>query len=121
MDHTLEIDSKNQIIRITATCELNQKIRKQILKDIAEMLKKYGYARALIDLTGTEFDYHVPGTGAAELTAYMGTLGLPPQTKLAFTYAEAEPHRKHYQQVCQREGYNVLYFKSVNEALGWLK
>ena len=85
------------------------------------MLKKYDYSRAIIDLTETEFDYHIPTTGASELTAYMKIIDIPLQAKLAFIYSEAEPHRKHYEQVCQKDGYNVRYFKNLNDALEWLK
>lgn len=121
MGYKLEIDSKNQLIKIVATCELNQKIRKMILGDIAVNLKNYNYSRAMIDLTETEFDYHVPTTGASDLIAYMKIIRIPPQAKLAFIYSEAEPHRKHYEQVCQKEGYNVRYFRKLNDALEWLK
>lgn len=121
MDYTLEIDQKNQTLLIRATCELNQEIRKSILQDIARQLKKNDFSRALIDLRETTFDYHTPMTGAAELTAYMKVLNIPAQTKLAFLYTEAGPHRKHYEQVSQQAGYNVRYFKTLNDALTWLK
>ena len=121
MNFTLENDQNDQIIKVKATCQLSQDIRKEILLAIAGKLKEYDYSRALIDLTETSFDYHVPKTGASELVAFMQSLGIPSHAKLALIYSEAESHRKHYENVSQNAGYNVRYFKNLNEAKAWLK
>ena len=120
MNFTLEIDQNNRTILVKATCQLSQDIRKEILSAIAKKLKQYDYSRALIDLTETSFDYHIPRTGASELVAFMLSLGIPSHAKLAFIYSEAESHRKHYENVSQNAGYNVCYFKKINEAKAWL-
>ena len=121
MNFTLEIDQNERTIRVKATCQLNQVIRKEILLAIASKLKELDYSRALIDLTETSFDYYVPNTGASELVAYMLSIGIPSHAKLAFIYSEAESHRKHYENVSQNAGYNVRYFKKLNDAKAWLK
>ena len=121
MNFTLENDQKDHTIRVKATCQLNQVIRKEILLAIASKLKELDYSRALIDLTETSFDYYVPTTGASELVAYMLSIGIPSHAKLAFIYSEAESHRKHYENVSQNAGYNVRYFKKINDAKAWLQ
>ena len=121
MNFTLENDQNDHTIRVKATCQLNQVIRKEILLAIASKLKELDYSRALIDLTETSFDYYVPTTGASELVAYMLSIGIPSQAKLAFIYSEAESHRKHYENVSQNAGYNVRYFKKLNDAKAWLQ
>ena len=121
MNFTLEIDQNEHMIKVKATCQLSQDIRKKILLAIASKLKKYDYSRALIDLTDTSFDYQVPSTGASELVAYMLSIGIPSHAKLAFIYSEAESHRKHYENVSQNAGYNVRYFKKLNDAKECLK
>jgi len=121
MNFTLENDQKDHTIRVKATCQLNQVIRKEILLAIASKLKELDYSRALIDLTETSFDYYVPTTGASELVAYMLSIGIPSHAKLAFIYSEAESHRKHYENVSQNAGYNVRYFKKLNDAKAWLQ
>jgi len=121
MNFTIENDQNDQTIKVKATCQLNQVIRKEILLAIASKLKELDYSRALIDLTETSFDYYVPTTGASELVAYMLSIGIPSHAKLAFIYSEAESHRKHYENVSQNAGYNVRYFKNLNDAEAWLK
>ncbi len=121
MNFTLENDQNDQTIKVKATCQLSQDIRKEILLAIAGKLKEYDFSRALIDLTETSFDYHVPKTGASELVAFMQSLGIPTHAKLALIYSEAESHRKHYENVSQNAGYNVRYFKNLDEAKAWLK
>jgi len=121
MNFTIENDQNDQTIKVKATCQLNQVIRKEILLAIASKLKELDYSRALIDLTETSFDYYVPTTGASELVAYMLSIGIPSHAKLAFIYSEAESHRKHYENVSQNAGYNVRYFKNLNDAKAWLK
>jgi len=121
MNFTLEIDQNDRTIKVKATCQLSQDIRKKILLAIASKLKKYHYSRALIDLTETLFDYQVPSTGASELVAYMLSIGIPSHAKLAFIYSEAESHRKHYENVSQNAGYNVRYYRNLNDAKAWLE
>jgi len=121
MNFTLEIDQNFHMVKVRATCQLSQDIRKKILLAIASKLKKYDYSRALIDLTETSFDYQVPSTGASELVAYMLSIGIPSRAKLAFIYSEAESHRKHYENVSQNAGYNVRYYRNLNDAKTWLE
>jgi len=121
MNFTIENDQNDQTIKVKATCQLNQVIRKEILLAIASKLKELDYSRALIDLTETSFDYYVPTTGASELVAYMLSIGIPSHAKLAFIYSEAESHRKHYENVSQNAGYNVRYYRNLNDAKAWLE
>ena len=121
MNFTLEINQDDRTIKVKATCQLNLDIRKKILLAIASKLKEYDYSRALIDLTDTSFDYQVPSTGASELVAYMLSIGIPSHAKLALIYSEAESHRKLYENVSQNAGYNLRYFKKLNDAKAWLK
>lgn len=121
MDFSLEIDHNDHTVKIKAACKLSQPIRKKILLKIADQLKKYDYSKALIDLAESSFDYNTPMTGALELTAFMETIGIPGHAKIAIIYSEAEAHRKYYEKASQDAGYNVLYFKNLNDAMAWLK
>ena len=60
-------------------------------------------------------------TGAIDLANDMRTLGILPHIKFAFIYSEAESHRKYFEKVAQFDGFNLKYFKSLNEATSWLK
>lgn len=87
----------------------------------SQAAKKYDYSTTLYKLTETSFDYHVPMTGASELTAYMKITCIPSHTKSAFIYTEAGPDRKHYEKVSRKAGHNVRYFKSINHVMTWRK
>ncbi|MCB2183044.1 MAG: hypothetical protein KQH63_13500 [Desulfobulbaceae bacterium] len=121
MDFDLEIDSKYKIIKVKASCLLNQELRKEILSAIAGHLKINNFSRVIIDLTESTFNPAEPMIGALDLTNYMRIIGIQSHVKLAFIYAEAENHRQYFENVAQLEGFNIRYFKSNKEALAWLQ
>ncbi len=121
MNFDLEIDSKNQTIKVKVTCLLDQDIRKKILSAVACQLGISEFNRVLIDLTKSTFNPAEPMVGAMDLTTYMRSIGIKPDVKFAFIYSEAESHRKYFEKVAQSDGFNIQYFKSLNAATAWLK
>lgn len=121
MDISTEIDKKNQVIVVRAACLLDQNIRKNILYTIALHIKELNYRKVLIDLTESSFRDDEPMAGALELTSFMTSIGIPGQAKLAFVFSEAEEHRKYFEGVAQTSGFNIRYFRHIEQAHDWLK
>jgi len=121
MNYDIEIDSKNKIIKVKATCLLNQDVRKEILLAVAGQLGISYFSRVIIDLTESTFNPDEMMVGAIELTNFMRSIGIKSHVKFAFIYSEAESHRKYFENVAQLDGFNLRYFRSFNEALEWLK
>lgn len=120
MDYSICNDSDKQIINIKVTCLLNQDIRKKILAEIVHLVYSSGFQRVLIDLTESSFNEDEPMTGALELTTHMMTIGISPQTKIAFIFSEAEYHRKYFESVASTTGFNLRYFRDQDAARNWL-
>ncbi len=121
MNYDIEPDSKNQIIRVKVTCLLNQDIRKEILLAVASQLVLSDFSRVIIDLTESTFSPEESMVGALDLTHFMRSIDIKPDVKFAFIYSEAESHRKYFENVAQSDGFNLKYFKNLNNALVWLK
>jgi hypothetical protein len=120
MAFTLNEDSRHQIVMIKASCLLTMDIRKNILSTLALSLRNTGFIRVFIDLTESSFKDDEPMIGAIELATYMRSIGIPPETKLAFIYSDAKIQRKYFEKVANMGGYNIRYFTNPDEALLWL-
>ena len=121
MNYNIELDSKNQTIKVKVTCLLNQDIRKEILLAVTSQLDMSGFSRVIIDLTESTFNPGESMVGALDLTNFMRSIGIKPHIKFAFIYSEAESHRKYFENVAQSDGFNLQYFKNFNDAEAWLK
>lgn len=121
MNYALELDSKYKTIKVKVTCLLNQNVRKEILLAVASQLEVSGFSKVIIDLTESTFNPAEPMVGALDLTNYIRSIGIKAHVKFAFIYSEAESHRKYFENVAQLGGFNIKYFKSLNEATTWLK
>ncbi len=51
---------------------------------------------------------------------HMSDVGLSPDAKLAFIYLDAETHRKTFEKISQKIGYQLRYFKDIDDAYNWL-
>ena len=121
MNYKLYFDEEDKIVRVKADCLLDNSIRKDILREIALHLKSKKYSKAIIDLTESKFDLSEPIEGSVELTIHLSDLGMSPDAKLAFVYVDAETHRKTFEKISQKIGYQLRYFKTVDDAHNWLK
>lgn len=121
MEYHLEVDSENKRVKVTVLCLLNQGLRKEILLAVANQLRANDYSRALIDVTAAIFNPDESMVGALDLTSFMHSIGISPQVKLAFVYADAEEHRKYFESVSQLDGFTLRYFTSADEAAAWLR
>ena len=99
MDFTTKIDHEDKLIKIVATCLLDQDIRKSILYSIVLEIKNSKYNKVLIDLTKASFKKDEPTAGALALTRFMNSIGMPPRARLAFVFLEAELHRKYFEEI----------------------
>lgn len=121
MSYDIEIDSNNKIIKVNVTGLLNQDVRKEILLALAIQLEVINFSRVIIDVTESTFNPAEPILGALELTNFMRSIGIKSHVKIAFIYSEAENHRKYFENVAQLDGFNLKYFKNLDEASEWLK
>lgn len=121
MNYDLEIDQEQQTISVHVHCLLDQEIRKEILLVIASQVNLTHFSRVIIDLTKSSFNPAEPITGALDLTSFMRAIGIPPHVKLAFLYADSERHRKYFENAAQCDGFNLRYFKNLDEAMAWLE
>jgi len=110
MNYDIELDSKNQTIKVKVTCLLNQDIRKEILLAVASQIGISVFPRVLIDLTESTFNPDESMVGAMDLTNFMRSIDIMPHVKFAFIYSEAESHRKYFENVAQYGGFNLQYF-----------
>ena len=120
MDYKIKVNEEDRRLEVKVTCLLNQEIRKEILNKVSTQLKVNNFYRVLIDLIDSQFNLDQPMVGALELSNYMKTIGIPANAKFAFVYSEAEAHRKYFENVAQICGFNIRYFKSLDQALTWL-
>lgn len=120
MGYKLLVDTVGRIIEIRASGLLNQVLRKEILDTIARELSSNAFDKALLDLTETSINPAEPVSGAFELIDYMKSIGITPDTKLAFISIGAEYHRNYFEEFARRGGFSIRYFKNRDDALGWL-
>lgn len=120
MSYELYADEKAQIVRVKARGLLDNAIRKEILGEIAIELRSKGYAKALIDLTETAFDSSEPIEGSVALTMHLSDVGMSPAAKLAFVSVGAETQRQTFERISRKIGYQLQYFRTLEEACRWL-
>ena len=121
MNFDLHIDSKSQSVLVKVAGLLDQGVRKEILLSIASLLRMHNLSSVIVDLTESAFDPAEPMVGALDLAKYMKAMGIRPDVKFAFIYSEADEHRRYFETVAQSEGFNLKYFKNLDDANAWLK
>lgn len=121
MPFTLSVDPQENIIEVEVEGALDNAMRMNILSDIARETKSGSCSAALIDLRKSIFDLSEPIEGAVKLTMHMSDLGMSPETKLALVYEGAESHRRTFEKITVKIGYQLRYFKNTEEAYLWLK
>lgn len=121
MNYRLELDTQDKVIKVDVDGLLDNNIRKDILREIVDHLKSTKYKKAIIDLRRAIFNLSEPIEGSVKLTMHMSDIGMNPEAKLAFIYEKAETHRKAFEKVSQKIGYQLQYFKTVDDAYNWLR
>lgn len=120
MNFTVKVDQERQILKVDAHCQLNQEIRKEILLIVASRLQIHGLSKVLIDVRQAVFNPTESMINALDLINYMQNIGIKPDVKLAFVYADAEDHRKYFEKMATSEGLKLHYFRDYERALTWL-
>ncbi|PLY04866.1 MAG: hypothetical protein C0622_02155 [Desulfuromonas sp.] len=120
MSYELRIEEEDRLVSVTATCLLNNNIRRNILDDINAVFHEKNYAKALIDLREAVFDPAEPIVGAVDLTIHLNRIRMKFDSKLAFVYTDAEEHRKSFEIIANKFNYRVQYFKKLEDARSWL-
>lgn len=120
MNFKLDLDIQNKIVMVEVGGLLDNQIRKEILSAIAAQMKSNNYNKAIVDLRRSSFDLSEPIEGSVRLTMHMSDVGLSPDAKLAFIYLDAETHRKTFEKISQKIGYQLRYFKDIDDAYIWL-
>lgn len=121
MKYKLCLDEKDKIVRVKANCLLDNSIRRDILCDIAIHMKSNNYAKAIVDLTESTFNLSEPIEGSVELILHLSDIGMCPDAKLAFIYVDAEQQRKTFEKISQKIGYQLRYFRNIDDAYNWLR
>jgi len=121
MSYRLELDTQDKLVKVDVDGFLDNNIRKDILSEIVSHLKATKYSKAIIDLRRAIFNLAEPLDGSVKLTMHMSDIGMSPDAKLAFVYEKAETHRKAFEKIAQKIGYQLQYFKNVDEAYNWLR
>lgn len=119
MSFRYEIDS-DKTMKVDVEGQLDNNIRMQILRAIADESKAGNCSAAIIDLRQSTFNPSEPIEGAVKLAMHMSDLGISPDTKLALVYEGAEVHRATFEKVTQKIGYRLRYFRNPDDAFEWL-
>jgi hypothetical protein len=106
-------------MNIVVEGQLDNNIRMQILRAIADESNDENCVAAIIDLRQSTFNPAEPIEGAVKLAMHMSDLGISPNTKLALVYKGAKVHRATFEKVTQKIGYQLRYFKTPNDAHLW--
>lgn len=121
MGYQLTFDNTGSFVKVEVTGNLDNDLRKAILKDIDSAMKTHDCPRALIDLRQAVFNPTEPMDGAVELTMYMSSIHMKLDSKLAFVYVDAEDHRKTFEKFSRKFGYQLRYFRDPHAAQLWLE
>ena len=120
MNFKVDLDTQKKMVKVEVDGPLDNAIRKKILSSIAAQMKSNNFNRAIVDLRRSHFNLSEPMKGSVELTMYLSDIGMSPDAKLAFIYDDAETHRKTFEKISQKIGYQLRYFKDIDDAYNWL-